>query len=987
MKAGRSLSVLGMAFALLLSFSVCGFADGGGDAFIEISNAAELKEFRDNVNRAGGKVINAKLVADIVLDGTEWTPIGINSNPFKGIFDGQGYSVTEMSIENPENNRAGFFGLIENAVIKNLTVSGNINTPDKSNVGMIAGMMSYSYIVGGGSRVENCVSEGTIKAKSEAGGISGYSMPNGIAYENYITNCVSNVELKTAPNNTSENNAGGIVGQSSFTIIANCVASGSLFGYGEKIGGIAGYAYNGTQIINCKANVDVEGASCVGGISGFNNHDRPTVSNIIIANCVAEGKIIGKEPTSCYVGGISGKQTNTNSTIKNCFFTGTVKGATSDVGAIVGNTWGTIVNCGWLKNGQYEAIGGYQADQGNETTGFDSITNQVCAYTVDSASLSFDREAGAANPIFRTWPGNNPAAVSEWKTSDVPGITLTQDADNNTIISATKKGIFNVGASLTLTATKFGESDVIPLRLVGDTADTSSNPLLAPALSAAVRVTSNQTINVTSIDIESVPEKLSEGSSFQLIYMVQPENADDKGITWSSDNLEVASVDQAGTITALAAGTAKITAKANDAGGVERSFSVTVEKNNIPVSSIDITNIPESLGENETWQLEYIILPDGATNKEIIWHSYSAAASIDKYGMITALAAGTTNITAEAADGSGVNKSFTITVVKNTVPVKSIKITNAPQSLKEGEAFNLFCEVLPEDATNKDLAWSSSNNKVAAVTGQSGEITALSAGETVITVEARDGSGIRDQFTLTVKKDYISNPKPERPAVKTDTAAPTVAEYYGESEIEELAKAISMDKSLLTAKDDGSVILRQDVVGGALESVKKENPGLYYESVMPVPLIKAACGLAESGRIIAFGFTVSGDNFGKADSARDIKVMKVLPDGRGVLFKAIGEESEIEDRSCALYKNGEIFSGPVMPEENYVLTLFIKDGGEFDLDGAENGSVIDPLVVLKAKEAPARESSSGGGCSAGFGGAALLALAALPVLLRGRRRG
>ena len=55
MKTGRSLSVLLVAFALLLSFSVCGFADVGGDAFIEISNAAELKEFRDNVNSAGGE--------------------------------------------------------------------------------------------------------------------------------------------------------------------------------------------------------------------------------------------------------------------------------------------------------------------------------------------------------------------------------------------------------------------------------------------------------------------------------------------------------------------------------------------------------------------------------------------------------------------------------------------------------------------------------------------------------------------------------------------------------------------------------------------------------------------------------------------------------------------------------------------------------------------------------------------------------------------
>lgn len=719
-----------------------------------------------------------------------------------------------MNIENYKSNKVGFFGQIENAVIKNLSVSGNINAPDKSNVGMIVGLMSYAYIAGGGSRIENCVSEGTIEAKSSVGGIAGYSMPYEIDYQNYITNCVSNVKLEIAPNNTSENNAGGIVGQSAFTIIANCVASGSIHGNGDKIGGIAGYAYDGTQIINCITRVDVEGASCVGGISGSNCHEK-SAPIIIIANCVAEGNIIGTGKTSCNVGGISGIQQDDDNKniIKNCFFTGTLNGNTDNIGAIVGNNLGIVLNCGWLKNGGgYDAIGGNNVPQGNETTGFDSITNQVCAYTVDPASLSFNREAGIANPLFRTWPGNDPSAVLNWSSSDVPGVTLTQDGDNNTVISATKKGVFNVGASLILTATKFGKSDVVPLRLAGDTADTSSNPLLAPALSAAVRVTS------------------------------------------------------------------------------------------------DITR------------------------------------------------------------------------------VKSIKITNAPQSLKEGEAFNLSCEVLPEDATNKDLVWSSSNNKVAAVTGQSGEITALLAGETVITVEARDGSGIRDQFTLTVKKDYLSNPKPERPVVKTDTAALSEPEYYGESEIEELAKAISMDKSLLTAKEDGSVILRQDVVGVALESVKKENPGLYYESVMPVPLIKAACGSAESGRIIAFGFTVSGDNFGKADSARDIKVMKVLPDGRGVLFKAIGEEREIEDRSCALYKGGEIYSGPVMPEENYVLTLFIKDGGEFDLDGAENGSVIDPLVVLKAKEAPARESSSGGGCSAGFGGAALLAFAALPVLLRGRRR-
>lgn len=776
MKTGRSLSVLLVAFALLLSFSVCGFAAGEGDLLISDADGlrAFAKEVNENQNSYEGKVV--KLTADIDLANEPWTPVGSNSGSFKGTFDGQGYAITGMYVDTPFNNRAGFFGLIDNAVVKNLTVSGDIKA-SANNIGIIVGNVSWD----GGSRIENCRAVGSILNEATGddminisiGGIIGTSQAGGA--EIYIINCISEVNITT----------------------------GNL-----KCGGIAGYANDNVQVINCVSSVkfDTE-TDYVGGIVGNCN------KKISIFNCVSGSEVEGRDN----LGGISGNQQNVDCSIRNCAVVGNVTSVTdrgySNVGAISGNDKGTITNCGWLNGVAAKAVGGGDtSNQGTDVSNFSDLSSVVCAYTVDPASLSFNREAGIANPLFRTWPGNDPSAVLNWSSSDVPGVTLTQDADNNTIISATKKGVFNVGASLTLTATKFGKSDVVPLRLVGDTVDTSSNPLLAPALSAAVRVTS------------------------------------------------------------------------------------------------DITR------------------------------------------------------------------------------VKSIKITNAPQSLKEGEAFNLICEVLPEDATNKDLVWSSSNNKVAAVTGQSGEITALLAGETVITVEARDGSGIRDQFTLTVKKDYLSNPKPERPAVKTDTAALSKPEYYGESEIEELAKAISMDKSLLTAKEDGSVILRQDVVGGALESVKKENPGLYYESVMPVPLIKAACGSAESGRIIAFGFTVSGDNFGKADSARDIKVMKVLPDGRGVLFKAIGEEREIEDRSCALYKDGEIYSGPVMPEENYVLTLFIKDGGEFDLDGAENGSVIDPLVVLKAKEAPARESSSGGGCSAGFGGAALLALAALPVLLRGRRR-
>ncbi|WP_307756063.1 hypothetical protein [uncultured Cloacibacillus sp.] len=355
MKTGRSLSVLLVAFALLLSFSVCGFAAGEGDLLISDADGlrAFAKEVNENQNSYEGKVV--KLTADIDLANEPWTPVGSNSGSFKGTFDGQGYAITGMYVDTPFNNRAGFFGLIDNAVVKNLTVSGDIKA-SANNIGIIVGNVSWD----GGSRIENCRAVGSILNEATGddminisiGGIIGTSQAGGA--EIYIINCISEVNITTG-----NLKCGGIVGFSENTYILNSYSSGQIkinveagamyAGYG----GIAGYANDNVQVINCVSSVkfDTE-TDYVGGIVGNCN------KKISIFNCVSGSEVEGRDN----LGGISGNQQNVDCSIRNCAVVGNVTSVTdrgySNVGAISGNDKGTITNCGWLNGVAAKAVGG-----------------------------------------------------------------------------------------------------------------------------------------------------------------------------------------------------------------------------------------------------------------------------------------------------------------------------------------------------------------------------------------------------------------------------------------------------------------------------------------------------------------------------------------------------------------------------------------------------------------------------------------------------
>jgi uncharacterized protein YjdB len=259
-------------------------------------------------------------------------------------------------------------------------------------------------------------------------------------------------------------------------------------------------------------------------------------------------------------------------------------------------------------------------------------------------------------------------------------------------------------------------------------------------------------VAVESVTLDKSSLELNEGETATLTATVKPDNASDKTVTWSSSKTSVATVDANGKVTAVAEGTATITAKA---GNKSATCSVTVTKNVVAVESITLDKSSLELNEGETATLVATVKPDNATNKTVTWSSSrTSVATVDANGKVTAVAEGTATITAQAGDKTA---TCTVTVKKNVVAVESVTIDKSSLELTEGETATLVATVKPDNATNKTVTWSSSNQSVATV-DQNGTVTAVAEGNTTITAKAGDKTAT---CTVTVKKNGMNAGDPE----------------------------------------------------------------------------------------------------------------------------------------------------------------------------------------------------------------------------------
>ena len=255
------------------------------------------------------------------------------------------------------------------------------------------------------------------------------------------------------------------------------------------------------------------------------------------------------------------------------------------------------------------------------------------------------------------------------------------------------------------------------------------------------------------------PLPLCVGGTCLIHAKVQPENATDKNLIYTSDNEGVASVDAGGLITAKAVGSAKITIKAAD--GVSKEVPVTVTTTHIPVTEITLpfgeTTI--SLVNGDTRQINAHAMPENATNKQLTYSSDKAAiASVAADGMITANGVGSAHITIQAADG--ITKILTVTVTTAYIPVTSIEFEDGepanPVELVIGQVYKFGAKAMPEEATNRKLKFETSNSSIAWLHGEgNSEVKADGIGEETVTIISDDNPTIRKVVHFKMK------PKPE----------------------------------------------------------------------------------------------------------------------------------------------------------------------------------------------------------------------------------
>lgn len=296
----------------------------------QIGTAEELAWLAAEINNSSNnsQSYSAVLTADIDLGYRPWTPIGCyvdwqSNHPYRGVFDGQGHTVSGLYVTALSNGYAGLFGYTSGSTtIKNLTVEGEIRLEDVSTTA------------------------------KHIGGIVGEANAK-------LERCVSRVRISAAGFGTRDTCAvGGIAGKLSGamtdcrfegSIDITCKRGGAYISGG--VGGLAGNAAGGalTRCVNTGA-VTVDKGTGVGGIAGITSRE------VTFTQCANTGHISndttavlssGEKPKGG-TGGILGVGKSGNVSISLCYNTGTVSGTTI-VGGILGGEagdYGTSISSG-----------------------------------------------------------------------------------------------------------------------------------------------------------------------------------------------------------------------------------------------------------------------------------------------------------------------------------------------------------------------------------------------------------------------------------------------------------------------------------------------------------------------------------------------------------------------------------------------------------------------------------------------------------------
>ena len=352
-----------------------------------------------------------------------------------------------------------------------------------------------------------------------------------------------------------------------------------------------------------------------------------------------------------------------------------------------------------------------------------------------------------------------------------------------------------------------------------DDADTTCN------VCGYVRTVTPEIVPVSQITLNKAETSISVGNSETLTATVAPENAANKALKWASSDEDVATVAPDGTVTAVKAGAATITATAADGSGKSAVCKVTVTGDTTP---------PAHEHRYGDWS------KDGTNH----WHECTDAACPNQSESIKDKAA---HIYDDDADTTCNVCGYVRTVTPEIVPVSQITLNKAETSISVGNSETLTATVAPENAANKALTWASSDEDVATV-APDGTVTAVKAGAATITATAADGSGKSAVCKVTVTGgttpsqpggstgDSSGGSSSDRdshdsnPVIKTETknntdGSTTKTETRRDGSVTQTTTGKDGSVTKTETKKDGSSVTENKAADGSTGTVKTDKNG------------------------------------------------------------------------------------------------------------------------------------------------------------------
>lgn len=232
------------------------------------------------------------------------------------------------------------------------------------------------------------------------------------------------------------------------------------------------------------------------------------------------------------------------------------------------------------------------------------------------------------------------------------------------------------------------------------------------------------------------------GKRANVSVAVTPAKARQKGLTYAISDETVATVKTNGAVTGVAIGACELTITSRYDPSVSITLPVTVV---VPVKKITAAVEQNKLYVGSTLAITAAFEPEDATLKKAVYTSAKeTVATVDENGVITGVGRGSTQITVQSVDGNAKAK-INVQVLQQP---QSIALSASANTVVVGRSLAVRSTVLPQNADNKRLTWSSSDESVMTV-GSSGRVAAKAPGTAIITATSVENPSLTGSLTLT----------------------------------------------------------------------------------------------------------------------------------------------------------------------------------------------------------------------------------------------